>query len=52
MASTNRFISMLNYSIRKAIATDLPKLTAIYNQAIQARQTADTTPMVPKDRQS
>jgi len=43
---------MPNHTIRKAIATDSPRLTAIYNQAIQARQTADTTPMTPKDRQS
>lgn len=42
---------MPNHTIRKAIAADLPRLTAIYNQAIQARQTADTSPMTPIDRQ-
>lgn len=43
---------MSNLTIRKAVAEDLPKLTAIYNQAIQARQTADALPMTVADRQS
>ena len=38
--------------IRKAIVDDLPILTEIYNQAIQARQTADTVPMTTADRQA
>ena len=37
--------------IRKATIEDLPRLTAIYNQAIQARQTADTLPLSTTDRQ-
>lgn len=36
--------------IRKATIADLPALTTIYNQAIQARQTADTVPMSVSDR--
>ncbi len=43
---------MTNFIIRKAILEDLPKLTAIYNEAIQARQTADSIPMSVADRQS
>ena len=43
---------MSNPTIRKAVIEDLPKLTAIYNQAIQARQTADSLPMTVADRQS
>jgi len=35
---------------RKAESKDLPALTAIYNQAIEARQTADTLPLTTKDR--
>ena len=43
---------MPNIVIRKATLEDLPKLTAIYNQAIQARQTADTLPLTVADRQA
>ncbi len=43
---------MPNIIIRKATIEDLPKLTAIYNQAIQARQTADTLPLTVTDRQA
>jgi len=43
---------MPNPLIRKASVVDLPKLTTIYNQAIQARQTADTLPLTVADRQS
>lgn len=43
---------MSNPIIRKAVAEDLPKLTAIYNQAIQSRQTADALPMTVADRKS
>jgi len=43
---------MSKHSIRKAIIADLPRLTAIYNQAIHARQTADTIPVTVMDRQS
>ena len=35
---------------KKAESRDLPALTAIYNQAIEARQTADTLPLTTKDR--
>jgi len=35
---------------KKAESKDLPALTAIYNQAIEARQTADTFPLTTKDR--
>jgi len=38
--------------IRKATIADLSKLTTIYNQAIQARQTADTLPVTVADRKS
>ena len=41
---------MVNFVIRKANTEDLPKLTAIYNQAIKARQTADTLPVSVADR--
>ncbi len=43
---------MLDYTIRKALIADLPKLTTIYNQAILARQTADTLPVTVNDRQT
>ncbi|MEM1119476.1 MAG: N-acetyltransferase family protein [Bacteroidota bacterium] len=39
-------------TIRKAIIEDLPALTAIYNQAIKARQTADTIPVTTADRKA
>jgi len=35
---------------KKAESKDLPALTTIYNQAIAARQTADTYPLTTKDR--
>lgn len=41
---------MANFSIRKANIKDLSKLTTIYNQAIQARQTADTLLLSVADR--
>lgn len=41
---------MSNPFIRKAVLKDLPRLTTIYNQAIQARQTADTLPLSVSDR--
>ncbi len=43
---------MSNPIIRKAAVEDLPKLTAIYNQAVEARQTADTLPLSISDRTS
>lgn len=42
---------MKKLSIRKAKPKDLPILTTIYNQAIQARQTADTLSVTVEDRQ-
>ena len=39
-------------TIRKAVIDDLPVLTTIYNQAIEARQTADTSPVTVSDRTS
>ena len=38
------------FRFRKAESKDLPALTAIYNQEIDARQTADTFPLTTKDR--
>ncbi len=39
------------YSVRLALLEDLPRLTAIYNQAIAARNaTADTVPFTPDQR--
>ena len=43
---------MLTGTIRLARQADLPQLTAIYNQAIQAgRCTCDTAPFAPGQRQ-
>lgn len=39
-------------NIRKAKIEDLSALTVIYNQAIAARQTADTVPVTVADRQT
>ncbi|MEM6317317.1 MAG: N-acetyltransferase family protein [Bacteroidota bacterium] len=41
---------MNNCLVRLATLADLPALTEIYNQAIRARQTADTIPMTVEDR--
>lgn len=41
---------MKHLNIRKAIIEDLPTLTAIYNQAIKANQTADSVSMTTADR--
>ena len=43
---------MKQLNIRKAVIEDLPVLTDIYNQAIKANQTADSSPMTTADRMS
>lgn len=43
---------MRQLNIRKAVIEDLPALTAIYNQAIKANQTADSVPLTTAGRMS
>lgn len=42
---------MQKLTIRKALLEDLPTITTIYNQAIEAGQTADTIPYKEMERQ-
>jgi phosphinothricin acetyltransferase len=43
---------MSNFTIRPALIGDLPKLTVIYNQAILAKQNANTQPFKVSERKA